>query len=278
MHDDVAREVERLVRELPQYREALAQYDQKMAEIQGQLTQALQPAWDTVSKTADHVLKVVRASYPPNWPAEFDLNFAKLQEIAEREGIPISYIPRGNIVREIMAAQDQASRLGVIEDRSEEIAEDCRLALDVTVHQDVADRAVLARKAVDAFIAGHHEPAQALAVVVCDSYLKTHLTSGAYKKMREELALGTDEEVALWAYFHVLMPLATAVPFLVDWRGKDNETVPTTFSRHVTIHGASTAQLNRVHAILAIMLVTAMTRALDSGITEYGSVAAVKGN
>jgi len=69
---------------------------------------------------------------------------------------------------------------------------------------------------------------------------------------------------------HLQLPMATAGPFLVEWRGEPDP-MPTTLSRHATIHGASTSQLNRLNATLAIMLVVTMTRALDAGFSQYGS-------
>ncbi|KXX61075.1 hypothetical protein AZG88_34830 [Rhodococcus sp. LB1] len=169
-----------------------------------------------------------------------------------------------------MEAPDFEARLKIVGDRSDEIAEDCRDALKEPVHELIEDRAILVRQAVNAFIDGHHEAAQALAVVVCDSYLKTHFDGLGYTKMREKLTLDQSDDAALWTVFRYDMPMATAVRFLVDWKSHKHP-VPSNFSRHVTIHGASTAQLNSLHATLAIMLAATMTRALDAILEPGGN-------
>lgn len=255
-----------------QYAEAGLAVGKTMAAINEQLDQfratvsaAVQVDWSRWRDLAEMATQMVRQSYPPNWPAEIDLDVAKLEEIVQTDGIAIAYVPRASIVTELMNAPDTEVRMKIVDQRSDDIAEDCLAALPELAHEEIRDGAVLARKAVESFIAGHHEAAQALAVVVCDSYLKKYLKTG-YAKMRTQLELSSDEE-GLWTLLRFSMPLATAVPFLVDWKSHDDP-VPLTFSRHVTIHGASTAQLNRLHATLAIMLAVTMTCAWDFGFRE----------
>ncbi|MBF6232433.1 hypothetical protein [Nocardia farcinica] len=244
--------------------------EQRAAEVLA-FTKSYATLFDNFSGLAKTAMAAVRRAYPPNWPNDpgFDLNL--VQPIVE-EGIPIFYIPRREIVEKIVGAPDFSARIDVLMAHSNDIAADCREALSPPMHEAIQDRAALTLKAVETYLDGHYEAAQALAVVVCDSYLKTHIAT-SYKKMRENLALNDSDEAALRPLLRIHMPLATAVPFLEEWWPDDAGTPPpTTFSRHLTVHGASTAQLNHTHATLAIMLAVTLTRALDASLTESGYV------
>lgn len=236
---------------------------EQLDQLRTAVLSALETDLSGVRKLGEFAIRMVRLSYPPNWPVDVDLDIAKLEEIVQVDGIAVFYVPRASIVTELIDAADAEVRMKIVDQRCDEIAEDCLAALPELAHEEVRDSAVLVRKAVECFIAGHHEAAQALAVVVCDSYLKKYLNA-RYTTMREQLELASSDDEGLWTLLRFSMPLATAVPFLADWKSHDDP-APLTFSRHVTIHGASTAQLNRLHATLAIMLAATMTCAWDFG-------------
>ncbi|WP_407107257.1 hypothetical protein [Rhodococcus aetherivorans] len=274
-NNDLARLLQQIEQNRHSVNQAFALADNQVArqfeQIQTNLTKTLAPVWSGVSQLVETANRIIRDAYPPNWPEGLRLDLEKLEQIAQVEGIPLFYVPRAEIVTALLDASDFEARLAIVDQYTDEIGQDCRDAMRAPVHEPLQDRTILANKAVEAFIAGHYESAQALAVVVCDSYLKTHVT-GRYKEMREDLAINKSEEAAVWPTFRLLMPMATAVPFLAEWQPHKDAPAPSTFSRHATIHGASTDQLNRLHATLAIMLLTTMTRALDAGISRYGSI------
>jgi hypothetical protein len=128
-------------------------------------------------------------------------------------------------------------------------------------------------RAIAAYQAQHFEAAQALAVSVCDTYLKMmfppehtpkkKLRRIGYAEMVEKLAIEESEDASVTWAFNVGYALAPAVQFLVDWRPEGNKEPPTRLSRHVSIHFASTDHMNKVNATVAIMLATGMSMALN---------------
>lgn len=257
----------------PQIEQFMNQYDNEIGkhldQIRKNISEVLAPAMPGLTQIAEMATAMVRDARPPNWSEDVGLDLAKLKQVTEVEGIPLVYVPRAEIVVALLGAADFEGRLSILDDRYEDICSDCRTALKNPVDSQVADRAQLVLNAIDAFEDGHYEAAQALAVVVTDSYLKTHV-SGRYKEMRESLALDESDEASLWPLLRFFMPMAAVVPFLVQWDPSDPNPAPTSLSRHVTIHDASTAQLNRINATLAIMLAASITCALDAALHRYG--------
>jgi len=239
-------------------------------DIRANMERTLRPIWSSLSGIAETVDRIFREAYPPNWPTELELDWEKFEQISETEGIPIFYVPRAEVVIKILDADDFKDRMSIINDHSKDIGQDCLDALSLSVNEQLKDRTLLARKAARAFLEGHYEAAQTLAVAICDSYLKTYL-KGQYKDIRETLELKKSEDIFLWSSLRFFLPMATAVPFLEYWNPRSTEEPPIRLLRHVTIHGASTKQINELHATVALILVATMTRALDAAISRYGS-------
>jgi len=58
-----------------------------------------------------------------------------MQEVLENDGIPIVHVPRSSIVKAILDADDFERRVKIIEDNTDDIADDCEKALDCGVRQ-----------------------------------------------------------------------------------------------------------------------------------------------
>lgn len=207
-----------------------------------------------------------------NWPRPIP-STERMEEVLENDGIPIVHIPRAEIVQAIVDADDYDARIEVIEAHADDIADDCSAALAAEFDDGLEKQIPLVRRAIEAYRAGHFEAAQALAVSVCDTYLKMmfppeptprkELRRIGYAEMAEKLAIGrTEDESATWA-FNVGYALAPAVQFLVDWRPENGEEPPSRLSRHVSIHFASTDHMTKLNATVAIMLATGMSIALN---------------
>lgn len=104
----------------------------------------------------------------------------------------------------------------------------------------------LVRRAIEAYRAGHFEAAQALAVSVCDTYLKMRFPPEptlknkfrriGYAEMAEKLVIsGSENASATWA-FNIGYALAPVVQFLAEWRPEDEQEPPSRLSRAAKRH------------------------------------------
>ncbi len=251
----------------------LAQYkvmDSALAGIGGQLRTLHEQAAAFVSSiripvptelfagVADALLGLL----PANWPHPVP-DFDRIKEVLEQDGIPIAHIPRAEIVQLIVDADSYEARIRIIEDRAADIAADCFQALQTKLDGILEKQVPLAVRAIEAYQSGFFESAQALAVSVCDTYLKKSFRGKKYKTMQAELAFDKSDDLAAAAAFNYHYALTPAVPFLVPWFPGDQVDPPTKLSRHVTIHNASTDHVTPLNATIAIMLMTSMTLGIN---------------
>lgn len=207
---------------------------------------------------------------PENWPRPIP-NTGRIEEVLEKDGLPIVHIPRAEIVRAIVDAENYEERIAIIEACGDDIAEDCSSILD---EEDVGyeKQIPLVKRAIESFQARHFEAAQALAVSVCDTYLKEmfppeltakqKLKKIGYDEMAQKLSMEENRDKSATWVLNVGYALASAVPFLVHWEPGNGQEPPTHLSRHVSIHFASTDHMTRLNATIAIMLATTMSVAL----------------
>jgi hypothetical protein len=274
-HPDEAKRLQAAVRSfIQQYKTA----DSLMVSVSKQLADVRQMAYEAIKSTFiptelfTKLAKQLDTILPANWPRPIP-STDRMEEVLEKDGIPIVHIPRAEIVQAIVDADDYDARIEVIEERADDIAVDCSAALAGEFDDGLEKQIPLVRKAIEAYQAEHFEAAQALAVSVCDKYLKMmfppeptprkKLRRIGYAEMAEKLVIGESEDTsATWA-FNIGYALAPAVQFLVDWRPEDGEEPPSRLSRHVSIHFASTDHMNKLNATVAIMLATGMSMALN---------------
>jgi hypothetical protein len=182
------------------------------------------------------------------------------------DAIPIVHIPRAEIVQAILDAEEYDARIQIIEARADDIAEDCRIAMDRDYYDELSQQLPLVRKAVVAHQDGHHEAAQALAVSVCDTYFKKLYRGASYKDMQKRVAIDQSDDMSIPYLFNLHYALAAAALFLAPWYPDRDEKPPTKLSRHVTIHHAGTDHMTKLNATVSIMLVTTLTVGIDWGL------------
>lgn len=205
------------------------------------------------------------AIFPKNWPRPIPAT-ERIEAVLSGDGIPIVHIPRAEIVQAIVDAEDYDARIQIIEARADDIAVDCRIALDRDYHNELSKQLPLVRKAVVAYQDGHHEAAQALAVSICDTYFKKLYRGDTYRDMQKKVGIDQTDEMSIHYLFNLHYALAAAALFLTPWFPDKNEEPPTKLSRHVTIHHAGTDHMTKLNATVSIMLVTALTAGIDWGL------------
>lgn len=275
-HPEQAKQLMSSIGQMLEAYDATTVYLEGIARLWLETQQKIADAFESIQLPVELFRKVAKqlvTLFPSNWPRPLpDIN--QLKEVLEQDGIPVVHIPRAEIVRAIVDAAGYDARIVIIEDRADDIAQDCMEALDERYDAgDYEKQIPLVRSAIAAFQGGHFEAGQALAVSVCDTYLKSmfppeptakqKLRKIHYSEMAERLSIEkADEDSMSWA-FNIGYALAAATPFLVPWEPGRGVDPPTKLSRHVSIHFANTDHMTKLNATIAIMLATTMSVALN---------------
>jgi hypothetical protein len=203
------------------------------------------------------ILRPLLERLPPNWPDDIDLG--QVEAVIQDDGLPLVWVPRAEIVTSLLAAPDRAARVDVLLAHEQEITADCRAVVGSISHDTLSGQLPLAVKALDAFGAGHHEAAQALAVTVTETALPHAL--GGYARARQRAAF--DPYRVTLRQLRVKAALAPIGPFDTDWYPSSGTPASAALSRHVTIHQADQRHYTRGNAAVAVLLATSVLRALQ---------------
>lgn len=174
--------------------------------------------------------------------------------VALDEGIPLSWVPRTEIVLELIEADGPSARIGILTDRRGDILDDCEEALVPIEHE----WAVQCRSAVAAMRVDLDGPAQSHASNIIDSIvLGLHGKNGrehAKTQAREDF---DDLPLQLAAENLSLRPLFRAFTI---WFPNTGIRPPDYFARHATSHAVGHAGVFvPISALVAVMLATSLT-------------------
>ena len=196
--------------------------------------------------------------WPPNWPTDTP-DFDVLNEILNEDGIPLVWVPRAEIVEQLLSATDRAERISILTQQRDAVIIDCRETASALGHERIASAKPLVLAAISALAGEHHEAAQALSVVVAESALKVALAK-SYSKISHEVRIDA-REVGLRTlrYRAALAPVAR---FYTPYYATAGEK-PEALSRHVSVHFAEADHYTEENALLAVLLMTSVLRALD---------------
>ncbi len=205
------------------------------------------------------LLEQLRRDQPPNWPHDVDLD--RVKEVIHDDGIPLVWVPREKIVREVLVAPDRHARVAVLLAHSDELIDDCRTVLDAVDEPSLSGQLPLAKQAVEAFAAGYPEAAQALGVTVTETAVARSLLGSDYRKVKNQVLF--DPELVPYAELRLRAALAPIHRFYTAWRPNSGEPAPEGLSRHVTVHQADLMHYTPRNALIAMLLVSSVLRALQ---------------
>ena len=203
----------------------------------------------------DHLVKALREALPPNWPEDLDSEL--LHEAVYEHGLPVAWVPRAEILDEMLAASNRVERLAVLASHREAVLDDCMTALEDVTHDRLASQVPLALAAANALRAGHTEAGQALACVVADTAIR-HFLGRDYGDVKDLVKVDLNEIGAL--ELRQAVALAPVHVFLTTWYPSSGKPAPLALSRHVTIHQADREHLHADNALVAVMLVCSLLR------------------
>jgi hypothetical protein len=211
--------------------------------------------------------------YPLNWWSVPQFDGDAATAIMQNEGIPLAWVPRAEIVADLTAAPDAATRDTILVARTPEIVEDCRRRLAEVLDADLQYLDGLIEDALRALEQSNPTAAQALAANVFDTLLRDmghrgRLFAGVTGRFRYRdvtgsiTAVSDDTLIGLYRATCVLTPVLKAL----EEFNFETDPVPERFRRHATAHRAGTIQYTAANAVIAIMLATSLLReAQESG-------------
>ena len=204
------------------------------------------------------ILEQLRNSLPPNWPSDVDEH--AVLAVVQDEGIPLVWVPRAEIVDAVLGAADRNARLELLVEYQQMIVDDCREVLAAMDAEGLSGQVPLASKAVEALASDHFEAAQALAVVVTETAVAQSI-SGKYEVVKKQVLF--DPQLVPYGLLRLHAALAPIGRFYTSWWASSGDPKPQELSRHVSVHHADAGHYTEANAVIAVMLVTSVLRALQ---------------
>ena len=235
-----------ILRDAASFQELLRQQTELLARISEQMATSL-PKIDTSR------LRIALDRWIPTNLRDVN-RLDEVAAISVEEGIPLSWVPRCEIVVALLDAPDASTRLEILAERQADILDDCTSALLPIDHEWAAE----CREAVDALRAGLRGPAQSHGSNIIDSIvLELHGRQGRQHAKDQARETFEDMPFQLAAENLSLRPLFLA---FVKWSPDSGEPLPERFARHVTAHAVGHAGVfNSSSALVAVMLATSLT-------------------
>lgn len=199
--------------------------------------------------------------FVPNWPENLDVERA--WRVAD-EGIPVAFVPRPEIVVELVDAESHADRLTLLVNSQAAIVSDCRIALapvwdePLPVPASIAMMSPLLQEAIDTLEAGHAAAACALSVVIIDSLLRRTEGDLQYQTLRKRSRKNALDAAAALNQLRVELAWRPMHSLLEEWNPRSGSPPPTMPSRHVVIHWPDPRHLSNQNAIVTVMVATSL--------------------
>lgn len=229
------------------------------------------------AKTNRALSAALRLIRPKNWRG-CGLRPEQILPVAVDGGIPVVWVPPISVLKALVAAAP-VDRMGVLMASEAEVVAQCRLLLEECSDSWVSEMRTLIGRSLDAYQAGFHEAAMALAVAIGEPLalwasvprVQTFENSQAeqdweakrkkskYMLAKLELAAaGPDAPKPVRAKRKAL--IAPIPKFFTPFYAEQDEKIPDTVSRHATVHQPTIEHLSKENALLAVMLCVSLLR------------------
>ncbi|MCF8610202.1 hypothetical protein L5G28_08525 [Gordonia sp. HY285] len=198
-----------------------------------------------------------RALFPPNLRSLEDQDMSVVDDIVLNEGIAMYGVPRTEIVVALVRAVDVESRRAVIDDRRDDILDDCRAATGRFGTEAGRPYARHLLAAIDAIASGHAEAGQALVGSIIDAALTSLFEDGMGAELKPK---GDDRKPAVYDDLGTrdLLAFAPIWQTYQHYFAKRKDPVPNTFNRHATAHTVSDLQYNGTNAVQGALIACAL--------------------
>ena len=217
---------------------------------------------DVFRRVAESIARGLPEIDPARWIDQIDRwipanlrgvpDLGAVATVALDEGVPLSWVPRGEIVVSLIDADGPQERLDILAERRDAILGDCEAALASTAHE----WAVQCRSAIEALHAGVYGPAQSHASNIIDSIVLS-LQGGRGRAVEQARSDFDNQPLRLAAENLSLRPLFRA---LTEWWPNSGTPLPAHFARHPTSHAVGQSGVfHPLYALIAVMLATSLT-------------------
>jgi hypothetical protein len=214
---------------------------------------------------------------PANWRGA-GLAPEQVLSLAERDGIPIAWVPPSAVLKALVAAGED-ERHAVLRAHRDAVVAQCVDLVEECDDPWISDSRTLVQRALAALKAGHHEAAMALAVAVGEplalwaSEPRVKLFESEEEREQWEAARKKKYSLAATELSAVASPedvgplevvrraLIAPIPkFFTPYYPDRAMPVPETLSRHLAVHQPTVAHFSETNALLAVMLATSLLR------------------
>ena len=221
---------------------------------------ARSPQWSSMLEGWKHLADGV---LPANWRGH-SVDLDRVWDVAE-EGIALVWVPRGELVRELLELPDAASRWETLAQRGADIATDCSEVLAQVENEHLSEYRERLHEALAAYRDGHSAAAQALAAVVFTSLLQHAYGHRKLQKVASSHWRSHERGSTSIRRFKAALLIEAAVPSLNSIGDLvPEEQWPDGFNRHLTLHQVSKRQYTEAHAVSALMLATGLLAEVQS--------------
>lgn len=255
MVQDSAREI---LAKYPPFRITLPQLPTVRLHPPSLLSPIRLPVFDQPRNFLELFLTKQQEHWPPNWGEDLDLD--TVGQILTENGIPLVWVPRAEVVNQLAAANDYATRTAILMDNLNLVIDDCQEVLGQVDDDTLSGQVTLAHRSLTALRAGFFEPAQSLAVNVTETVIAREI-SGHYGTVSARVEF--DIRTAEFSRLRVWAALAPIAIFYTKWYPNSGKPVPFGLSRHTTVHQADTFSYTEERAIVAALLCTSVLKAFD---------------
>jgi hypothetical protein len=268
--------------------ETRSQITRSMALTLAKLSESTRPMIESLTATVAPVLPVIQQQYSDLMPelAAFAAKGARLADFIRRwvpnwsgavepekawavtaEGIPLAFVPRAEIVDELVAAEDRDARLEIVRRSKNLILNDCREVLqpdeDDPRAESISMLQGLLLEVLDVLEAGYVASACALGFSVVDSALRrTSNDTFSYQTVRATSISTKLQEAVAENYFRVSLAMRPLDSLLKGWHPEE-QTPQTMPSRGAVAHWAEPGHLSETNAVIIAMAATSLFLGLN---------------
>lgn len=246
--------------------------EQALADMRRQILPALQT--QQLTESLRKIGEAVTRYYPRNWVG-VDVDPDAALKLARTEGLPLVWVPRGELVVNLVSASDDQARRKLLTDHAGDIVADSMTAATEVSHPALQKHRKRLLEATQAHAAGLHGPGQSMSAVVITALLQWVYDHGQLKRVKSSpLRAPTDADDLALRLFKVAVLIEASVAAVRGGRDQLPDEELEEFNRHDTLHRVADEAYAMPNGMTALLLATGLLaeaeQLLDDGVITWG--------